>query len=333
MEENASNRRDWLKHVGAGVLARGALSRLCHAEDVISEKNIPEPPAFQLPRARLVLFGGGIGNNKSIKERVQALGLTDAKQLPAEEYDPAGMYHELAKNVDFKDKTVVCFTASSDEPDASAENLKTLFTLLGAGNVITISNQEQANRHDYARILENRAALAFFCGGDQDRASAAYKDTLAHKALVKRALEDASFTIAGTSAGAAVMSAHMINGGDPEKVVDKMKSGLGLLHLIIDTHINGDEPDRILEKRPERLQAAVTKHSDRIGIGLDVATGIILTNGMLSVIGDGNAYIAQVGQPQKLLTQHSPEYHLGDHAAMPVPHWYREPELARAQGR
>jgi cyanophycinase len=74
--------------------------------------------------------------------------------------------------------------------------------------------------------------------------------------------------IAGTSAGAAVMSAVMLTGsGNPERACGK---GLGLWPgVIVDQHY-------LTRRRQPRLLEAVQKHPNLVGVGIDESTAVIV---------------------------------------------------------
>jgi cyanophycinase len=105
-------------------------------------------------------------------------------------------------------------------------------------------------------------------------------------------------TIAGTSAGAAVMSKYMITGrelrGDTtynstfKKVWDKnieFTEGLGLINsAIIDQHF-------IARSRYNRLLSALAQFPDWPSIGIDEATAIIVQGNKVSVAGESQVVV------------------------------------------
>ena len=123
--------------------------------------------------------------------------------------------------------------------------------------------------------------------------------TAIHKAYEKGS------TIAGTSAGAAVMCEHMITG---EQKLEKKytetfnnirynnletSQGLGLVkNVIIDQHF-------LKRSRYNRLLTALVEFPDYMGIGIDESTAIIVSNNMIEVVGDSEVII--VKNPKKII--------------------------------
>lgn len=137
--------------------------------------------------------------------------------------------------------------------------------------------------------IEN-ASLIYIAGGDQRR----LMEVLSKKerASIKKAYQNGAI-IAGTSAGAAVMSKKMITGDEkkhPEyyptfRTIEKdniiFDAGLGLLpdNIIIDQHF-------IYRSRYNRLLTAVLELPDHIGFGIDESTALFIQNDSATVIGE-----------------------------------------------
>jgi cyanophycinase len=96
--------------------------------------------------------------------------------------------------------------------------------------------------------------------------------------------------LAGSSAGAAGMSAMMIVRGDstshPRKNAVRLSPGLGILrNIIVDQHFS--ERGRL-----SRLITAVSYNPRQLGLGIDENTAVIIANdGTLEVFGDGTVTI------------------------------------------
>ena len=92
--------------------------------------------------------------------------------------------------------------------------------------------------------------------------------------------------VAGTSAGAAVLSEHMISmgdsGGTPRRRLVQMAQGLGLApDLVIDQHFRRRD-------RMGRLVTALSYNPEPLGVGVDEDTAAIIDrDGMMTVIGSG----------------------------------------------
>ena len=134
-----------------------------------------------------------------------------------------------------------------------------------------------------------QAALIYISGGDQTRFMDIVVDTPIMEAIHHAYGQGA--VIAGTSAGAAVMSEKMITGDElrhPEyrptfPVIEAenlvLKPGLGLLTTaIIDQHF-------VWRSRHNRLITAVLDHPGLTGIGIDESTAILVKGNNAEVVG------------------------------------------------
>jgi cyanophycinase len=134
------------------------------------------------------------------------------------------------------------------------------------------------------------AKLIYILGGDQSRFMKTVINTPVYAAIHKAYKKGA--TIAGTSAGAAVMSKYMITGRQLKDSVyketfDKLwddniefTEGLGLLeHTIIDQHF-------LKRNRYNRLISALAAKPGYVCIGIDEATAIIVHGKKATVAGD-----------------------------------------------
>ena len=136
-------------------------------------------------------------------------------------------------------------------------------------------------------IIE-RASVYFFTGGDQLRITSKFGGTEYCDTLRRRHAQGA--TVAGTSAGASVLSETMLVSGpgdNSHRVGDtlRMAPGLGLLQgIIIDQHFA--ERGRI-----GRLIGAVTQNPRLLGIGIDENTAVIMHRQAFNIIGAGAVYV------------------------------------------
>lgn len=186
-------------------------------------------------------------------------------------------------------KIVVCPTASSI-PDEVIENYLTAFGTLGCTNihVLDIRARKDSKLPEYVEMVRDAKAI-LFSGGDQSKITKRIGDTEIHHLLIEKYKNEA-FVIAGTSAGAMMMSQEMITGGNAtdsfRKGVVKMGEGMGFTpHLIIDSHF-------ITRGRFGRLTEAVAKFPQLIGVGLAEDTGLIIrNNNEFEVIGSGMVII------------------------------------------
>jgi cyanophycinase len=131
-------------------------------------------------------------------------------------------------------------------------------------------------------LLEFASGL-FITGGSQLRISTALGGTAIADTIRRR--HAAGMVVAGTSAGAAILSEHMISMGDsgttPRRRLVQMAKGLGLApDLVIDQHFR--QRDRL-----GRLVTALSYNPAPLGIGVDEDTAAVIHGGELRVIGSG----------------------------------------------
>ncbi len=174
-------------------------------------------------------------------------------------------------------------TASSLED--TGPRYEAVFRDLGAAETWTLPFQERRDgrRREWIEVLE-RAAGVFMTGGNQLRLATTLGGTPVADLLRERNLN--GLHVAGTSAGAAFMSEHMIaygrEGMTPRSDMVTLVPGLGLTKLaIIDQHFR--QRDRL-----GRLITALAYNPRPIGIGLDEDTAAFLApGGLLEVVGSG----------------------------------------------
>lgn len=135
---------------------------------------------------------------------------------------------------------------------------------------------------DTARALET-ADLIWFPGGGQGRLQDALDDAGLSDLVRRRHREGA--VVGGTSAGAAVMAAVMITGDDYDleavrAATTHVADGLGLWpDALIDQHF-------LARQRNNRLLAAVLDRPQRIGVGIDERTAVIVQGDTFEVMGE-----------------------------------------------
>lgn len=140
-----------------------------------------------------------------------------------------------------------------------------------------------------------RADLLWLPGGSQSRLAQELADADLIKVIQERSR--AGLVVAGTSAGAAVMSEVMISGApDPSPHVSgamKPLRGLGLWKpVIIDQHFTQ-------RGRQGRLMTAVLDQPSLIGIGIDERTAIVVKGQVFRVVGEGNVSVYDVRTAQR----------------------------------
>ncbi len=159
-----------------------------------------------------------------------------------------------------------------------------LFERMGARSVyIAVNEREDCFKEEIQEKLKKATGI-FITGGNQLRLSTILGGTPVAKLI--RSLNAQGVHVAGTSAGAAIVSEHMIAGGSPGPTPIEdgatMAPGLGLTNkVIIDQHFR--QRDRI-----GRLLAALSYNPFISGIGIDEDTAaFIAPNGVFEVVGSG----------------------------------------------
>jgi cyanophycinase len=187
----------------------------------------------------------------------------------------------------------VLVMAVASEQQAILSNVYTeVFRRLGVEEVRTlgISHRERANSGIAVEAVE-RATGVFFTGGSQLRITRLLGGTLLDRALHRR--HAAGLVLAGTSAGAAMMSSIMITGGPhtASPRVGNVELGPGMEFLpgvLIDQHF--EERGRL-----RRLLVAVAQNPHDLGIGIDEDTAVVVHDGSFEVVGRGTVTVIDAG--------------------------------------
>ena len=183
-----------------------------------------------------------------------------------------------------EEASLVVIPTASQLRDTGSRYLET-FDELGVGQAVSIpiTKRSDGGRADYLKKLETATGI-FITGGNQLRLSTILGGTPVAQTI--RRLNARGVHVAGTSAGAAILSEHMIAGGKsgatpwPDMVT--LAPGLGLTNsIIIDQHFR--ERDRL-----GRLLTAVSYNPSLIGLGLDEDTAAFFgPDGIFEVVGSG----------------------------------------------
>ena len=190
---------------------------------------------------------------------------------------------------------VIATAATAVEESGNA--YKEAFEELGCSSVrfMHIDEDNKADTPEYiARI--RKADVIFFTGGDQVRLERFLNGTKLLE-IMSRRFQAEEIIIAGTSAGAAVMSDRMIYDGygHYSLIKGEMKTthGFGFVsNVYIDTHF-------VERGRFGRLAHAVAHDPEYVGIGLSEETGIIIKNGdQVEVFGPGVVTILDASKVQ-----------------------------------
>jgi cyanophycinase len=164
-----------------------------------------------------------------------------------------------------------------------------LFSELGAARVSVMDFDTRRDCQEQGRLsrLEEATGI-FFTGGNQLRLTTLLGGTPIATMIRRR--NAAGVTVGGTSAGASILSEHMIAFGDEGSSVIsgsvRLAPGLGLTNrFVIDQHFR--QRDRL-----GRLITALAYNPFAVGIGLDEDTAVFIgPDETLEVVGSGGVTI------------------------------------------
>ena len=196
---------------------------------------------------------------------------------------------------------VVILPMSSSVPDSAIVWASEQFLKNGISNVTGFNFLPEQNPPlQWIDSLKN-ASLIYISGGDQNRFMAVTGENEIENAIWSAFKNGAM--IAGTSAGAAVMSELMITGDElryPDytstfRTIESenitLGRGLGLINTaIIDQHF-------VWRSRHNRLLTAIIEHPDLMGIGIDESTAILVRGSKAEVV--GNSQVMVFRNPKK----------------------------------
>jgi cyanophycinase len=203
---------------------------------------------------------------------------------------------------------VVILPMSSEEPDSSVIFAREDFSSVGITKVIGF-NFESGNpvKPEWLDSLRN-AKLIFITGGDQTRFMKVVSKGPVYAAIHQAYLQGA--TIAGTSAGAAVMSRKMITGNQLkypeysgryptlEEGNIEISEGLGLLNgVIIDQHF-------VKRQRLNRLLTVAIENPEELCVGIDESTAIIVSGNRFTVTGENQVIVLRNPEKDKRTFHH-----------------------------
>jgi cyanophycinase len=169
-----------------------------------------------------------------------------------------------------------------------------LFRQLGADEAksLPLATREDAAKQEWLDYIE-KATGVFITGGNQLRLSTILGGTEVARAI--RRVNARGVTVGGTSAGAAILSEHMIafgaEGHTPKAGAATLVPGFGLTNrVMIDQHFR--QRDRL-----GRLLTALAYNPFAVGVGLDEDTAAFLdSKRVLTVVGTGAITIVDVSE-------------------------------------
>lgn len=216
------------------------------------------------PKGKLFIIGGGKRPVAMISDMIRISGV-----------DSAGY--------------IIVLPMSSQIPDTASYYSTKQFTDRGIENVFAFNFQAEeemtASRIDSLKD----ASLIYISGGDQNIFMKIVKNTPVYDAI--HAAYEKGALIAGTSAGAAVMSEKIITGNEHKhpdytgnfRTIEsnniEIAKGLGLLkNAIIDQHF-------VQRMRMNRLISASLENPQETAIGIDESTAILVDHNEATVYG------------------------------------------------
>jgi cyanophycinase len=171
-------------------------------------------------------------------------------------------------------------TASSIEE--AGERYKAIFLSLGArsADVLYLPDRFAAASPETVEVLDDVSGI-FLTGGNQMRLASIVAGTPVARQV--KARNKMGAVVAGTSAGASILSSHMVaygaSGPSPRMRMAQMTAGFDLVPgVVIDQHFR--QRDRI-----GRLLALVAGSPGLLGIGIDEDTAAIFTGDTMEVLG------------------------------------------------
>lgn len=187
----------------------------------------------------------------------------------------------------------------------SGLNYEALFREMGVAGVEVMDFDTRRDAQEPNRVRRlSEASGIFFTGGNQLRLSTILGGT--DVARTVRSANARGVTVAGTSAGAGILSEHMIafgrEGSSPRASSVRLAPGLGLTNrFIIDQHFR--QRDRL-----GRLTAALAYNPFAIGIGLDEDTAAFISpDDTLEVEGSGAVTVVDAHDLQFSSMAHADE--------------------------
>jgi cyanophycinase len=235
-----------------------------------------------------------------------------------EDRDPASertILREVARHV--RGGKLVLATVASHQPEGYFDDYDKAFADLDVGELVELYVEDRNEASDRAKlsVLDDAAAI-FFSGGDQLRITSQIGDTGIEAKV--RALYARGGVVAGTSAGASVMSDTMLVKGtssETHRIGDlHMAPGLGLIRdVIIDQHFAE-------RGRFGRLIGAVAHNPRVLGLGIDEDTAAVIEDDCFTVIGSGAVYVVDgtgvthsnlaEARPERVLSMHDVKVHV-----------------------
>lgn len=213
----------------------------------------------------------------------------------------AELIQNMVQTADFRtDDYIVILPMATGEPEETIASISSQLGAYTKNKIVSFNfNKEQADHKANWIDSVMNARLIYVTGGDQNKFMDVVRGTKLFTAL-HHAYQSGA-TIAGTSAGAAIMSHVMITGeqkadsGTIKSVAKEnivTSTGMGFLQsAIIDQHF-------IIRSRYNRLLSVLVDYPTKTLIGVDEGTAIIVKGKDVNVVGDSQVVV--VSKPKNI---------------------------------
>jgi cyanophycinase len=231
-------------------------------------------------KGSLFIIGGGDRSNALVTELIKTAGMSSSDYI-------------------------VVLPMASGVPVESVESISKQISELCNNAVKSFNfNKNQADNNQVWIDSVRHAKLIYVTGGDQNRFMNVVRGTALYTAL--HDAYNSGATISGTSAGAAIMSEIMITGDEADKKDDGKftvikndnvvtAQGMGFINkAIIDQHF-------VKRSRYNRLLSVLADHPEKIVIGIDESTAIIVKGKDAKVVGESQVIV--ISKPDDVKTQ------------------------------
>jgi len=189
---------------------------------------------------------------------------------------------------------IALLPTASSAPDEMIAMYREVLRRLGALTVTPVAPRHRLECDDPALLAPLEEATGIFMtGGNQLKLAQVVTGTPVAQAILTAYARGC--VVAGTSAGASIVSSHMISMGDegvtPRHRTSQLSAGLGLLpDVVVDQHFGQ-------RGRYGRLLSLVAQSPSLLGMGIDEDTAALVTDGhWLEVLGSGGVYIVDASR-------------------------------------
>jgi cyanophycinase len=179
----------------------------------------------------------------------------------------------------------IAIIPTASQLESTGRRYEDIFKDLGVkdATALPFKTRRDTEREDWLAVLEEASGV-FLTGGTQLRIATVLGGTPVAKAI--RRLNARGVSVGGTSAGAAILSEHMIafgsEGSTPRAGMATLAPGFGLTNrVVVDQHFR--QRDRL-----GRLLSALAYNPFAVGLGLDEDTAAFIDpNDQVHVLGAG----------------------------------------------